>query len=74
MAPLPAIASSFNVPRVISNGSAAAGLPPSFTPSEATICVSPGLVTMENFAPQEGHPKKTPSDPSPGFSTFSKFM
>src|SRR4029079_14633244 len=66
--------SSLSVPRVISNGCACALRPPNCTPSELTICVSPGLVTIENLAPQEGQPKNTPSDPSPGFSTFSKFM
>ena len=29
---------------------------------------------MENLALQDGQPKNTPSVPSPGFSTFSKFM
>ena len=34
--------------------------------------VSPALVTIENFALHEGQAKKTPRDPSSGFSTFSE--
>jgi len=63
-----------SVPRVISKGWAASVRPPSLTPSELTICVSPGFVTIENLALHEGQAKKTPSDPSAGFSTFSKVM
>ena len=29
---------------------------------------------METFASQEGQAKNTPSDPSAGFSTFSKLI
>ena len=32
--------------------------------------VSPTLVTIENFALQDGQAKNTPREPSSGFSTF----
>jgi hypothetical protein len=31
-------------------------------------------VTIVKRAPQDGQAKNTPSEPSAGFSTFSKFM
>jgi hypothetical protein len=46
----------------------------SFNPKAFIMFVSPELVTIENFALQEGQAKKTPSDPSSGFSTFSRFI
>jgi hypothetical protein len=46
----------------------------SFSPKEFIMFVSPAFVTIENFALQEGQAKKTPREPSSGFSTFSRLM
>jgi hypothetical protein len=46
----------------------------SFSPNEFIMFVSPALVTIENFALHDGQAKKTPSEPSSGFSTFSRLI
>jgi hypothetical protein len=53
---------------------AGAAFAPSFNPKEFIMFVSPAFVTIENFALQDGQAKKTPRDPSSGFSTFSRLM
>ncbi len=63
-------------PSVRSPSIEAAGsdLAPSFNPNEFIMFVSPALVTIENFALQDGQAKKTPREPSCGFSTFSRLI
>jgi hypothetical protein len=66
--PFPARARS---PSMEASGAAFA---PSFNPKEFIMFVSPAFVTIENFALQDGQAKKTPREPSSGFSTFSRLI
>src|SRR5262249_7085035 len=61
-------------PRNFSKDVPASARGDNFRPSAFIMLVSPELVTIENFAAQDGQAKKTPSEPSSGFSTFSRFI